>query len=381
MKRTQDEANNDGGNDNNKTPIMRAIVQQAVSNLFSNEIEGFINSPTGEQVLELCSPVTPATRMKPRKLIQSYPQSTFWLKQLGRVSDIGKTQSDDISTGKEPSHTTHNNGNNKKMRIIKQEDWEKMESGFNKDANDTTKQLLEIIKRIRTERKENSNNLDPISNKEIKPAGRRSFYLRVWEEHIHGKIMHYAGVDHGVPFTNEHKQLKFLNSINGDYNIQVNISMDSSTEENLIDNYKKCNNEEEKHKIYDALFLHFALSFNCLRPQTGKNTFFSHKTRHFCFINAPLNLKNYTTTHIHITLLKIKLRNIEKRFPKQTLRLYKLIKFLLRHSSKTTRRCKKIRCDAHHTSARLCISKSYTVLIKNKYNEIIIFRNNAKKSP
>ena len=233
MKRTQDEANN-----------------------ISNEIEGFINSPT-------------ATRMKPRKLIQSYPQSTFWLKQLGRVSDIGKTQSDDISTGKEPSHTTHNNGNNKKMRIIKQEDWEKMESGFNKDANDTTKQLLEIIKRIRTERKENSNNLDPISNKEIKPAGRRSFYLRVWEEHIHGKIMHYAGVDHGVPFTNEHKQLKFLNSINGDYNIQVNISMDSSTEENLIDNYKKCNNEEEKHKIYDALFLHFALSFNCLRPQTG----------------------------------------------------------------------------------------------------------------
>ena len=78
------------------------------------------------------------------------------------------------------------------MREIKIEDWTKMEAVINieDEKYNSAKHILEIMKKVGKEKKENSSNLDPISNKVVKPAGRRAFFLKEWEEHLHYRMIY-----------------------------------------------------------------------------------------------------------------------------------------------------------------------------------------------
>ena len=52
--------------------------------------------------------------------------------------------------------------------------------------------FLEILKKVQEERKKNSSNIDPITNKEIRPAGRRSFFLKEWENTFTKNSLHWS---------------------------------------------------------------------------------------------------------------------------------------------------------------------------------------------
>ena len=62
--------------------------------------------------------------------------------------------------------------------------------------------------------------------------------------------------------------------------ISINLNLESEMEEQLIIMFGNSNSEVEKNRIYEALFLHFSISLNCLRPQTGKNQLQEHNPQH-----------------------------------------------------------------------------------------------------
>ena len=163
-----------------------------------------------------------------------------------------------------------------RMRKISSEDWEKMEAGIQCSKEKNSMKLLEILKKVQEERKKNSSNIDPIINKEIRPAGRRSFFLKEWENHLHRKLTSLVSIHLGLPYMRENKTLGKMEIKDKIINIQINLGMDSEMEDLLINHYGTCKDDKQKKKVYDIMFLHFALGLNCLRPQTGKN---NHKLK------------------------------------------------------------------------------------------------------
>ena len=71
----------------------------------------------------------------------------------------------------------------------------------------------------------------------------------------------------------EYKSVMQQSARGAEVQINLNLNMESETEELLIKMFGNTENAVEKAKIYDTMFLYFAVSFNCLRPQTGGNMF------------------------------------------------------------------------------------------------------------
>ena len=291
MKRSiENEPEGEKVNSIKKTPTMQAILQQAISNVLTQQMSSRRNSPTGTEIQEAKSPMTPIAPMKPKKLELLYPQSAFWLKQLGKKSNENNQNEEGKVDNKGKQDNTGRNSS--KMREIRIEDWDKMEAGLSVNNENIAKFILEIIKKIGKERKENSSNLDPISNKTIKPAGRRAFFLKEWEEHMHKKMIYYTSTELGLPYIGECKQLKKIKDTEEGLEIQINLNLESEMEDKLFRIYISCNNDIEKNKVYETMFLHFALSFNCLRPQTGNKDTKEYANKFHSTTSKTQNLKN-----------------------------------------------------------------------------------------
>ena len=270
----------DGDEEVQRTPPINAILQQAAINLIARNLEGHYQ-PTGENVLDLTSPCTPAPTIKPKNLIQSYPKSSFWMKQLGK-QDLEEPA---LNVVNQQTNTTANNKlKSKGKREIVPEDWENITAAIKGSKAFMTKTLIDVISKIQQEKTENTNNRDPISNRELKPAGRRAFFLKEWENHIHELIIKNMEKEVGLPYKPE-KQISKLQIKNGDIEIQINLSCESQTELNLLKIYGETKSDIEKNNVFEILFLQYAISFNCLRPQTGKNT-----QKHKNSTNTPFKL-------------------------------------------------------------------------------------------
>jgi len=200
--------------------------------LIARNLEGH-NQPTGENVLDLTSPCTPTPIIKLKNLIQTYPKSSFWMKQLGKQDQEEQA----LNIENQQTNTAVNNKlNSKGKREIVPEDWEDITAAIKGTKAIMTKTLIVVISRIQQEKTENTNNRDPISSRELKPAGKRAFFQKEWENHIHELIIKNMEKEIGLPYKPE-KQISKLQIKNGDIELQINLSCESQTELNLIKIY------------------------------------------------------------------------------------------------------------------------------------------------
>ena len=95
-------------------------------------------------------------------------------------------------------------------------------------------------------------------------------------KHLHKKLTSLVSTHLGLPYMSENRILGKMEIKDKIINIQINLGMDSEMEDLLINYYGTCKDDKQKKKVYDIMFLHFALGLNCLRPQTGKN---NHKLK------------------------------------------------------------------------------------------------------
>ena len=83
---------------NKKTPIKKAMIQHTATNVISSQFQDLYQNPTGREVMELISPRTPATARMPIKLTQKYPQSAFWMNQMGKSATLEDKHEGDLRT-------------------------------------------------------------------------------------------------------------------------------------------------------------------------------------------------------------------------------------------------------------------------------------------
>ena len=264
MKRANEDDNDAGAS--RKSPAIRAMVHQAAANIITTQLSDQDSNTTGEEIQEITSPLIPTKKIVPRTLTQAYPQSSFWLNQLGK----NKNEEEIPEHENAPQESTKSK--TRDMRKIPSEDWAKMEAGIQNSKERNAATLLDIIKKVQAERKRNSSNLDPIVNREIRPAGRRSFFLKEWENHLHNKLSNHASVHLGMPYHRATRILSKLEVHNNEILIQTNLNFSSDTEDQLLEYYGDCDTDAQKKKVYGTMFLHFALSLNCIRPQTGNTS-------------------------------------------------------------------------------------------------------------
>ena len=165
MKRNSDNLRDEDEPERSKiSPTIGAMIQHAATNnLISNIIPEFSGNLVGENIQEITSPTTPATKIIPRKLTQAFPQSSYWMNQLGK-----KTGEENRNPESKPEETELKKTSQMRMRKITSEDWEKMEAGIQCSKEKNSMRLLEILKKVQEERKKNTSNIDPIINKEIR---------------------------------------------------------------------------------------------------------------------------------------------------------------------------------------------------------------------
>ena len=265
--------------DENKTPVMKSILQRVAANMLAKSRAGPLGEPTGELIQETRSPETPMNTRAHIKPKQIFPKSTFWIKQLGKnLDEDEEIQADERAITGNQNQTRTETGTLKKKTMInpfKIEDWSNIELGLSDLKAVDTKNILEILSRVQAE-KTLGGNVDPITNKLGHKFARRAFYVKEWEKQLHKNALASASQEIGMPFSSSIKQLEKLTIEGKKVDIKINLSIVSSADNELMDLYKQTTNVAEKEQIFSILLFNYALSLNCLRPQTGKTSFINH---------------------------------------------------------------------------------------------------------
>ena len=147
--------------------------------------------------------------------------------------------------------------------------WIKLNMFLNVSQNPLLTNLAHIHHTSSQEKHNNGLSIDPISNKEMCGSGRRLFFVKEWERHLHLLLLEHASKSLGLPYSQANYQLTNLNLKHSVFSIQLNLNHSSIKELKLIQAFQACSTQAQRDNIYSLLLLLFAVNINCLRPQTG----------------------------------------------------------------------------------------------------------------
>ena len=270
MKRYVD---NDTGEEPSKSPSLRAAFKKVSASLQEYPPTRPKSEMTGDPIEDILSPRTPMVN-KPKSTRDFFTKepskSDYWSSKLNihPAPPVLLLQSTNETSGSAMTPKVFNfitiNAKTPRVNV-----WLKLESGLTTINPPITVSILQTLNKVSLERSSNGTNIDPISHRDMQGTGRRLFFIKEWEQHLHHILLSRASMDLGLPYQGANKQLIGIQLNEPIVPIQVNLNLSSDMETNLFILMDSASNQTQKDNLYSLLLLLFSVNFNCLRPQTG----------------------------------------------------------------------------------------------------------------